>query len=97
MAMDQAHYQRGLSSPEFLKHYRSEEQCRAAMFQWRRPADFACPECAHTDCCEVARRGLYECHRCHHQTLLISGTILEDTTPALALKQQLGSATSSDR
>ena len=74
MTKNQVQFQRGLSLPAFLKHYGSEEQCRAALIQWRWPASFTCPECGHTGYCEIAARGLYQCHRCHRQTSLISGT-----------------------
>ena len=79
MAKNQVQFQRGLSLPEFLKQYGSEAQCRNALFQWRWPEGFACPECGHIGYCEIAGRGLYQCHRCHHQTSLNSGTIFEYT------------------
>jgi hypothetical protein len=52
MAKNQVQFQRGLSLPEFLKHFGSEEQCRAALFEWRWPQGFRCPECGHTGYCE---------------------------------------------
>lgn len=79
MAKNQVQFQRGLSLPEFLRQYGSEEQCAAALFEWRWPQGFTCPECGHTGYCEIAGRGLYQCHRCHRQTSLISGTIFEYT------------------
>jgi transposase-like protein len=79
MAKNQVQFQRGLSLPEFLKRYGSEEQCRTALFRWRWPGGFSCPQCGHRGYCEIAGRGLYQCHRCHHQTSLISGTVFEYT------------------
>ena len=79
MAKNQVQFQRGLSLPEFLKFYGSEEQCRSALFRWRWPGGFVCPQCGHGGYCEIAQRELYQCHRCHHQTSLISGTIFEYT------------------
>ena len=79
MAKNQVQFQKGLSLPEFLKHYGTEEQCRGAVYGWRWPHGFRCPECGHTGFCEIAGRGVYQCNGCHHQTSLISGTIFEYT------------------
>jgi transposase-like protein len=79
MAKSQVQFQKGLSLPAFLALYGDEAQCRHAVFQWRWPKGFVCPECGHRGHCEIADRGLYQCHRCHHQTSLIAGTIFEYT------------------
>ena len=49
------------------------------MYGWRWPKGLRCPECGYAGYCELAGRGLYPCHRCHHQTSLISGTLFEYT------------------
>jgi transposase-like protein len=79
MAKNQVQFQRGLSLPQFLKHYGTEEQCQNALFNWRWPSGFVCPECGHTGYCEITGRSVYQCHRCHRQTSLTSGTIFEYT------------------
>ena len=79
MAKNQVQFQKGLSLTEFLSQYGTEEQCRGALFEWRWPERFVCPNCGHTGYCEIAGRGLYQCHRCHHQTSVTSGTIFEHT------------------
>lgn len=79
MAKNQVQFQKGLSLPQFLKDYGTDEQCRHALFKWRWPTGFSCPECGHTGHCEISGRNVYQCHRCHHQTSLISGTIFEYT------------------
>ena len=79
MAKNQVQFQRGLSLPEFLKNYGTEQQCRNALFKWRWPEGFACPACGHTGYCIIARGNLYQCHHCHHQTSLTAGTIFEYT------------------
>ena len=79
MAKNQVQFQKGLSLPEFLHHYGSEQQCRDALFAWRWPAGFVCPECGHGGYCEIRSRRLYQCHRCHHQSSVTSGTIFEAT------------------
>jgi len=49
------------------------------VYGWRWPKGLRCPECGYAGYCELAGRGLYPCHRCHHQTSLISGTLFEYT------------------
>ncbi len=85
MAKNKVQFQEGLSIPRFLKTYGTEKQCNNALFQWRWPNGFICPECGHTGYCEIASRKVYQCHRCHHQTSLISGTIFEYTKLPLTL------------
>ncbi|MCA9397410.1 transposase, partial [candidate division WWE3 bacterium] len=70
MAKNQVQFQRGLSLPEFLKNYGTEQQCCDALFKWRWPEGFTCPVCGHLGYCVIARGNLYQCHRCHHQTSL---------------------------
>ena len=79
MAKNQVQFQKGLSLTEFLSQYGAEEQCHGALFEWRWPEGFVCPNCGHTGYCEIAGRGVYQCHRCHHQTSVTSGTIFEHT------------------
>ncbi|MCP4286216.1 MAG: transposase [Gammaproteobacteria bacterium] len=38
--------------------------CHSALFQWRWPSGFVCPECGHSGYCEIPACGLYQCHRC---------------------------------
>ena len=38
-------FQKGYSLGEFMKHYGTEAQCRQALFQWRWPEGYVCPEC----------------------------------------------------
>jgi len=83
MAKNQIQFQKGLSLMEFLSQYGTEEQCHDALFEWRWPQGFVCPNCEHTGHCEIASRGVYQCNRCHHQTSVISGTIFEHTKLAL--------------
>lgn len=79
MPKNQVQFQRGYSLPEFQREYGTEEQCRATVFRWRWPKGFVCPECGHTGYCEIRSRQVYQCHRCHRQTSLTSGTIFDAT------------------
>jgi len=85
MAKNKVQFQEGLSIPKFLKTYGTEEQCKNALFRWRWSNGFICPGCGHTGYCEIASRKVYQCHRCHQQTSLISGTIFEYTKLPLTL------------
>lgn len=79
MPKNQVQFQRGYSLPDFLREYGREEQCRAALFRWRWPQGFSCPGCGYSGYCTLQSRFLYQCHRCHRQTSLISGTLFEST------------------
>lgn len=79
MARNKVQFQKGLSEPEFERLYGSEEACRAALFAWRWPEGFVCPECGGTKHCVLETRGLYQCNKCHRQTSLIAGTIFAST------------------
>jgi len=79
MAKNKIQFQRGLSLARFLAEYGTEEQCRAALFRFRWPQGFCCPECGHTRYCEINHRKVYQCNRCHTQTSVISRTIFAAT------------------
>lgn len=78
-------FQKGFSLPDFFRKYGTEEQCKKALFDWRWPRGFICPECGHTHHCLLNTNKLYQCYHCHHQTSLTSGTIFADTKLPLTL------------
>jgi len=70
MAKSKIQFQKGYSLFEFLKDYGTEAQCENALFTWRFPNGFVCPECANKTCCRL--RGGHVCGnaitavtRCH--------------------------------
>jgi len=80
MAKNPIQFQKGLSLHAFLDQYGSEEQCANALFGWRWPAGFVCPECGHPeDFVALHTRELMQCRHCHHQTSLTAGTIFAYT------------------
>ena len=79
MPKNQVPFQRGYRLPEFLQEYGREEHCRAALFQWRWPAGFPCLGCGSSGYCTLQSRPIYQCHRCHRQTSLLSGTVFDST------------------
>jgi transposase-like protein len=72
-------FQKGLGLHEFLVQYASEQQCREALYNLRWPKGYICPECGNTTGCELKKRAIYQCHKCHHQTSLTAGTIFHGT------------------
>lgn len=79
MQKNTVQFQKGLSLFDFLEKYGTDEQCSQALYQLRWPTGFVCPSCGNTTGCALKSRKLYQCHKCHHQTSLIAGTIFHGT------------------
>ncbi len=82
MPKNEVQFQRGMSLREFMTRYGTEEQCEQALFAWRWPDGFVCPDCGHGGHC-VLGRGLFQCNRCRRQTSLTAGTLFGGTKLAL--------------
>jgi transposase-like protein len=85
MCKNKIQFQAGYSLVELFQNYGTEGQCSQALFKWRWPSGFRCPDCGCGSHCVLKARKLYQCNRCHHQTSLISGTIFEQTKLPLTL------------
>jgi hypothetical protein len=83
MAKNKVQFQKGMSLNTFFSTYGTEDQCRQALFSWQWSKGFHCPECGWHHYCEIKKRKVLQCNRCHHQTSLIVGTIFQDTKLAL--------------
>jgi transposase-like protein len=79
MSKNQVQFQKGYSLVDFIKDYGTEGQCRQALFKWRWPGGFRCPDCGSGRYTVIKTRNLYQCSKCRHQASLISGTIFEQT------------------
>ena len=79
MAKNKIQFQRGLSLNQFLSQYGTEQQCHDTLFRLRWPQGFKCPECGYSGYCEISSRKVFQCHRCHRQTSVISETIFAAT------------------
>jgi len=79
MAQNSVQFQQGLSIFEFLEHYGTEEQCRAALENARWPDGFICSQCGHQSSCYIESRKVYQCNRCHHQVSVIRNTVFHST------------------
>ncbi|MES2714345.1 MAG: IS1595 family transposase [Pseudomonadota bacterium] len=81
MAMNRIQFQHGLSLPEFMCSFGTEEQCAQAVKIARWPEGFVCPRChgsAHYIVGHGARK-LFQCNACRHQSSLIAGTLFAST------------------
>ena len=47
MPKNKVQFQRGMGLREFMDKYGTVEQCEQALFAWRWPQGFVCPECGH--------------------------------------------------
>ena len=78
-ARNPVQFQKGISLNEFLSFYGTEEQCFEALYRWRWPNGFVCPNCGHDRGCQLTTHKLQQCYRCHRQTSITAGTIFEAT------------------
>lgn len=78
MPRNEVQFQKGMSLSDFLEQYGTEAQCEQALFAWRWPQGFRCPECGHTGHCMLGR-GLYQCPHCRRQTSITAGTLFAGT------------------
>lgn len=80
MNKNKVQFQKGLSLPEFLKDYGTEEQCFKALINLRWPEGFVCRKCQ----CKAYyrlknRKFLFQCNACRSQTSITAGTIYHST------------------
>ena len=79
MPTNRVQFQAGLSMPEFLDRFGTEDKCRVALQVARWPGGFTCPACSGPARTSFERGGLryWQCGGCQRQTSLISGTVFE--------------------
>lgn len=79
MPRNPVQFQKGMSDADFDRLYGTESQCRDALFAWRWPKGFTCPNCGGSKHSAIGTRALYQCSACRTQTSLIAGTIFHST------------------
>ena len=79
MARNPVQFQKGISLNEFLSLYGTEQQCFDALYRWRWPNGFVCPNCGHDRGCQLTTHKLQQCYRCNRQTSMTAGTLFEAT------------------
>lgn len=75
MPKNRVQFQRGMSLIDFMASYGTVEQCEAALFSWRWPQGFACPECGGLEYCALKTRRLHQCNACGRQTSVTAGSV----------------------
>ncbi len=72
-------FQPGMSIPEFMRHFGTEEQCAEALQRARWPKGFRCPRCDDARHCLVSQGGrkLFQCIGCRHQASVTACTMME--------------------
>ncbi|TGU74811.1 IS1595 family transposase [Geomonas terrae] len=87
MAQNRIQFQKGLSLPDFLRDFGTEEQCVTALEQMRWPQGFACPTCGSSRFCVVyhGKVKTCQCKSCHSQTTVTSGTIFHSSKLPLTI------------
>ncbi len=79
MARNPVQFQKGISLNAFLSLYGTEQQCFDALYRWRWPNGFVCPNCGHDRGCQLTTHKLQQCYRCNRQTSITAGTLFEAT------------------
>jgi DNA-directed RNA polymerase subunit RPC12/RpoP len=91
MAQNRIQFQAGMSMPEFIAHYGTEEQCSAALEQARWPEGFRCPRCgsAAHGVIRDDRAKRFQSKTCRHQTSLTGGRMMAATKGSAEQKGNL--------
>lgn len=79
MAKNRIQFQKGMSFDNFIQQYGTENKCRDQLFKLRWPSGFECPCCGNKTYCEIHKRKVFQCNRCHHQASVTAGTIFHST------------------
>ena len=80
-------FQQGMSLPKFLQSFSTETGCAEAVRCARWPGGFVCPRCNSGAHCIVVSgyRRLCQCHACHRQTSLTTGSLFGSTKLPLTI------------
>src|SRR5659263_239682 len=60
---------------EVREMFKTEDDCRKALFDHRWPEGFSCPRCSHPKAWAIKSRPLHECAACGYQVSATAGTI----------------------
>ncbi len=86
---NQVQFQKEYSLPELIADYGTEEQCEAALFNWKSPDGYVCPKCGTVESCKLKSRKVYQCNKYHHQHSLTSQTIFASTIKCHLLRRSV--------
>ncbi|OLK32697.1 transposase, partial [Xanthomonas oryzae] len=81
MGINLVQFQPGLSLSEFMDRYGTEAKCYRALYRWRWPKGFRCPQCDGRARSRFRRADqvYYQCRACRHQTTLLAGPLLQSS------------------
>ncbi|WP_341809025.1 IS1595 family transposase [Xanthomonas oryzae pv. oryzicola] len=81
MGINLVQFHPGLSLSEFMDRYGTEAKCYRALYRWRWPKGFRCPQCDGSARSRFRRddQVYYQCRACRHQTTLRAGTLLQSS------------------
>ncbi len=73
MGINLVQFQPGLSLSEFMDRYGTEAKCYRALYRWRWPKGFRCPQCGGRARSRFRRddQVYYQCRACRHQTTCV--------------------------
>ncbi len=84
MARNKIQFQEGISLPEFIKYYGTDEQCEPAVFKIRWPHGFKCERCDHDSFCYIKSKRTFQCTRCKFQTSVKRNTLFHSSNVPLS-------------
>jgi transposase-like protein len=64
---------------QFQERFQTEEQCFEYLKKLRWPDGFVCPKCGHGKAYFTAKRKVFQCESCHHQTTVTAQTLFHRT------------------
>ena len=79
MAKNQVQFQKGLSLPNFSNNTVPTSSVTAPCSNGAGVMNLTAAGCGYNGFCMITTRNLYQCHHCHRQTTVTSGTIFEHT------------------
>jgi hypothetical protein len=87
MSSHKIQFQSGMSVPEFLRHFGTEEQCAEVLTRARWPKGFRCPRCddARHYLVNQGARKLFQCMGWRHQTSVTACTMMEHSKLSLTI------------
>lgn len=64
---------------QFQERFQTDEACFDYLKHLRWPDGFHCPRCGHTEAYFMAKRKVFQCVHCRHQTSVTAGTVFHGT------------------
>lgn len=88
MAMNRVQFQAGLSMPEFMNRYGTDEQCEEAVCASRWPVGYSCVRCRCSINSSFRREGrlYFQCAACRYQCSVVNRTVFGATKLPLPLR-----------